>query len=89
MPKKFQKMANILGKLTGSRPISAGSQLIYHNFKIVFYMSLKSITAMYRFRQSSIYHALRGSALAQDRWKKMEKVPLYFEGLQLVPDDQK
>ena len=52
-------------------------------------LSLKSITAMYRFRQSSIYHALRGTALAQNRWKKMEKVPLYFEGLQLVPNDQK
>ena len=30
-------------------------------------LSLKSITAMYRFRQSSIYHALRGTALAQNR----------------------
>ena len=52
-------------------------------------LSLKSITAMYRFRQSSIHHALRRSALAQNRWKKMEKVPFYFEGLQLVPNDQK
>ena len=59
------------------------------SFLIFTWVFFKSITAMYRFRQSSIYHALGRSTLAQDRWKKMEKVPLYFEGLQLVPNDQK